>query len=686
MPERNFNTYVCYFFYKAHAQCMADSKDCAMDTIAAARTGKTSLHERVSCAGLLVTVGIVFGDIGTSPLYVMKAIAGINPHYSSDYILGAISCIIWTLTLQTTVKYVLIALRADNRGEGGILALFALLRKMKRKWIYVVAAIGAAALVADGMITPAVTVTSAIEGLSMVSDSIPVLPVVVAVIIAVFVIQQAGTGAIGKMFGPFMLLWFLSLGALGAFRMAGCPAIAKAFNPLYAVRLLCSSPEWFVILGAVFLCTTGAEALYSDLGHCGRKNIAVSWLFVKVMLVLNYLGQGAWLLGRVSVGYDGVNPFYAIVPTPLIVVAVIMATGAAVIASQALLSGAFTIFSEAVNLDFWPKLKIKYPSAEKGQLYIPSVNWALLAGCLLTVVIFRDSGHMEAAYGLAITIAMLMTTMLLTLWMRSRGVAAAWCVAFFTFFILLEGLFFVANLFKFTHGGWYTLLAAGVVAAVMMIWRKSTVVRRGFIEYRSLNEAAPLIEAVSRDAEIPKFTSNLVYLSESADADAVESKLLYSIINKNPKRADHYWFVHVDYVDAPGTLCYSVDIVRPGVIYMVTLHLGFRVEARVSVYLRQVVEDLVKAGRLDITSGYPSLRAAGIPGDFKFIMLRRIFSISSSCGKWEHFLMRAHDTLRHLARSDRDAYGLDTSLVIDETAPLILNTAPAPRVTPLESP
>lgn len=645
-----------------------------------------SLSRRLTLAGLLVTVGIVFGDIGTSPLYVMKAIIGVNPHYEPDYVLGAISCVIWTLTMQTTVKYVVIALRADNKGEGGILALFALLRRLPGRWIFIVAAIGAAALIADGMITPAVTVTSAIEGLRNVTDRVPVLPVVIGVIVMIFLIQQAGTGKIGRMFGPFMLVWFLSLGVAGAAWIFSCPAVLKAFNPWYAVRLLFSSPEWFMILGAVFLCTTGAEALYSDLGHCGRRNIAVSWIFVKVMLILNYLGQGAWLLTRGPEGARGLNPFYAIVPESLMIPAVILATGAAVIASQALLSGAFTIFSEAVNLDFWPKLKIKYPSAERGQLYIPAVNWGLLAGCLLTVLMFRDSSHMEAAYGLAITVTMLMTTILLTLWMRSRGVGRVWSLVFFTFFVALEGLFLVANLFKFMHGGWYTLLAAGVVGTVMIVWRRSSDVRRGYIEYRSLESAAPLIEAISADEAIPKLASNLVYLSESSDPGRVESKLLYSIINKSPKRADHYWFVHVDYVDAPDTLTYSVDIVRPGRIYMVTLHVGYRVDPKVSVYLRHVVEDLVAAGRLDLTSGYPSLRAAGVPGDFRFVLLRRVFSLSSSCRKRERILMRAHERLRHLGRSETEAYGLDTSLVTLETAPLILNTAPGRRVVPESAP
>lgn len=579
---------------------------------------------RITLAGMLVTVGIVFGDIGTSPLYVMKAIVGVNPGYDADYIIGAISCVIWTLTLQTTVKYVLIALRADNKGEGGILALFALLRRQPRGWLYIVAAVGAAMLVADGVITPAITVTTAVEGLRIVAPSTPVMPVVIGVILLIFMMQRVGTGRIGRCFGPFMLAWFLMLGVLGAVNLPACPEVLKAFNPWYAVKLLVSSPSWFMIMGAVFLCTTGAEALYSDLGHCGRRNITASWMFVKVMLILNYLGQGAWLLTHAREAAGGINPFYAVMPQWMTLAGVAMSTGAAIIASQALLSGSFTIFSEAVNLGFWPRLKIDYPSTEKGQLYVSSVNWCLLAGCLLTVVIFRDSSHIEAAYGLAVTIAMLTTTLLLAFWLRSRGVNMIVVGAFFTFFMTVEGIFFFANMSKFVHGGWFSLMIAAVVGSIMIVWRNSTRRRASFIEYRRMADSAATISAVKADKEIPKYASNLVYLSRSGDPSLVESKLLYSIVNKQPKRADHYWFVHIDHVDSPDELSYSVSVAVPETIYVVTMHLGFRVAPRISVYLRQIVEDLVVSGDLDLRSGYPSLRREGIPGDFRFIILHRI--------------------------------------------------------------
>ena len=642
-------------------------------------TSRKSGLGKITMASLLVTIGIVFGDIGTSPLYVMKAIVGVNPGFEPDYIIGAVSCVIWTLTLQTTVKYVMLALNADNKGEGGILALFSLLKKLPHKWLYIVAAIGAAALIADGMITPAITVTSAIEGIGIVVSDIPVVMIVVVIIVLIFIMQQAGTGKIGRYFGPFMLVWFLTLGITGMIALVGFPPILKAFNPWYAVKLLFSSPEWFLILGAVFLCTTGAEALYSDLGHCGKKNITVSWIFVKIMLILNYLGQGAWIITHPETAV-GVNPFYAIIPHSLLIPAVILATGAAVIASQALLSGSFTIFSEAISLDFWPKLKVKYPSEEKGQLYIPMVNWAILAGCLLTVFIFRDSSHMEAAYGLAITVTMTMTTALLAFWLRSKGISKVWCISFFVFFILIEGLFFIANLAKFTHGGWYSILFAGLIASIMIIWRKSTRKRARYIEYMPLADCVPLIMEIKDDREIAKHASNLVYLSRSEDKRMIETKLIYSIINKQPKRADHYWFIHIDYVDAPDMLEYTVDTVVPRTMFIVTMHIGYRVDPKVSVYLRQIIEDMVKRDELDLVSQYPSLQKAGIPGDFRFIMLHRVFSPTSNCKRGEAALMRAHDKIKKLGISDYLALGLDTSVISTETVPLILNTTPGRRI------
>lgn len=655
-----------------------------METYRSSAASGGHVMRRLTAMGLLITLGIVFGDIGTSPLYVMKAIMCVDGgSVGADYVIGAVSCVIWTLTLQTTLKYVIIALRADNKGEGGILALYSLLKSLPHKWLYVVAAVGAAALVADGVITPAMTVTSAVEGLRTFSPEVPVVPIVMVIIIGIFVMQQGGTSKIGRMFGPFMLVWFLMLGILGCCNIGASHEIWRAFNPWYAVRLLVDYPGWFLILGAVFLCTTGAEALYSDLGHCGRMNISVAWIFVKVMLILNYMGQGAWIIAHLDSGVDWstVNPFYAVMPGWFVGIGVVVSTGAAIIASQALLSGSFTIFSEAISLDFWPRQKIKYPSTLKGQLYLPAVNWALLTGCLLTVLLFRDSNHMEAAYGLAITVTMLMTTVLLAFYLRLKGVSRWVCGIFVMFFGLLEGAFFVANLFKFTHGGWFTVLIGGLVAAMMVVWRNSTRLRGTFIQYKRLADYAGLITSVKHDAAIPMTACNLVYFTHSPTVDMLESKLIYSIINKKPKRADHYWIIHVEYLDEPDRLDYDVNIVVPQTIYFITMRIGFRVAPRVSVYLRQVVEDLVAAGEVDLTSSYPSLAAENVAGDFRFVLIHRVFSAASIISRGKARLLRMHELLRRMKISDQDAMGLDTSNVTMETVPLILNSTPSRRIT-----
>lgn len=645
-------------------------------------TSKRDGAHRVSLMALVVTVGIVFGDIGTSPLYVMKAIAGAYPAYDAAYVIGAVSCVIWTLTLQTTVKYVLIALRADNKGEGGILALYSLLRRLNKKWLFIPAILGASMLIADGVITPAVTVTSAIEGLRGISADVPVIPIVIVIITLIFVIQPMGTGAIGRFFGPFMLCWFLMLGALGISEMVGNLSILKAFNPYYAIWLLVNHPAWFLILGAVFLCTTGAEALYSDLGHCGKSNIAYSWGFVKLMLVLNYLGQGAWLLGSEVAYTRGINPFYSMMPGWFLIFGIAMSTGAAIIASQALLSGSFTIFSEAIHLNFWPRLRIKYPGTHKGQLYIPLINLCLYVGCVVTVLIFRSSSAMEAAYGLAITLTMLATTLLLGLWMHSRGAKLWLSVLFVTVFMIIEGVFLISNAFKFLHGGWYTMLLAAAVFGVMFAWRKAARIRGGFIEYRKIDSQLDVISDISKDESIPKYASNLVYISKSGNPKMIESKVLYSIINKHPKRADHYWIIRVHADDAPHTLEYRCEELIQGTLYGIDLYLGYRIEPKISVYLREIIEDLVEKGAFDLVSRYPALQKRGIPGDFRFIVIHRVFSPSSNCRPVEKIAMTLYGFLSRIGITTERALGLDTSNLTVENVPLIINRGASRRISP----
>lgn len=629
-------------------------------------------HHRVGFLGLLITLGIVFGDIGTSPLYVMKAILHTGEAINESTILGALSCIIWTLTLQTTIKYVCVALRADNNGEGGILALYALLRKMKRKWIYLLAIIGASTLLADGIITPAITVTTAIEGLESISPNLPVIPITLGIITIIFFVQRFGTESIGKSFGVFMLIWFLLLGITGAFSITSYPLILKAFNPYYAAMLLAKSPEWFLILGAVFLCTTGAEALYSDLGHCGRKNITISWLFVKAMLILNYLGQGAWVLNHIQTA-SSVNPFFSIMPQNMLIFAIIMATGAAIVASQALISGTFSILSEAMNLHFWPRMRIKHPTHVKGQLYIPVINRAMYIGVVLIILLFRDSSHMEAAYGLAITITMLMTTLLLGFYLRTKGVALIFILLFMGAYCVIEGIFLAANLSKFLAGGWCTMLIGGILFLMMYVWVHAIKIRHHYISTKPLNEYYQIISDIKADESIPKYASNLVYVNHAEKEGAVDDKLLYSIINKQPKRADHYWLINLEFADTPDTLEYSCETLVPDTLYSVTMRIGFRIEPRVSLYLRQVVEDLVTSRKVDLRSTYPSLRKNGIPGDFRFIIIHRVYYPESSDNRQQNLLMTIYALIGKIGIDEPKALGLDTSMVVVERVPLIIN-------------
>ena len=643
-----------------------------------------STHKKLTAMGLLIAIGIVFGDIGTSPLYVMRTILRANPHFDANYILGAVSCIIWTLTLQTTLKYVIVALRADNKGEGGVLALFTLIRKRGYHWLFIVAILGASTLIADGVITPAITVTSAIEGLHGLSTDIPIVPIVLFIISTIFFIQRFGTGSIGTYFGPFMLVWFLLLGILGMIHVVDYPYIIKAFNPYYAIKLLASSPEWFLILGAVFLCTTGAEALYSDLGHCGRRNITISWIFVKVMLILNYMGQGAYIVSHSASMHTGINPFYAIMPNWLLIPGIIMATGAAIIASQALISGCFTIFSEAVHLNFWPTMKFKYPSVDKGQIYIPRINNLLYILCIITVLLFQTSAHMEAAYGLSITITMLTTTVMLAVYLKQRFTPHWLVIAFLLVYLLIEGFFFLANLTKFAHGGWFTIMLALIAGSTMYIWYRASNIRRKYLKFKKLSDYYDIIRDLKADETIPKYATNLVFIRQSDSDDMVEDKLIYSIINKQPKRADHYFLVHFSNDDAPDTLNYTCHELIEQTLYAINIRVGYRVNPLMTLYLRQIVEDLIAQHRFDIRSCYPSLRKHNIAGDFRFIVLHRIYYASTVVSASDNFMLHLFGFIRHIGIDDEQALGLDTSNVTVERVPFVINNKYKQRITRCE--
>jgi KUP system potassium uptake protein len=631
--------------------------------------------QRLTASGLLISLGIIYGDIGTSPLYVFKAIVGYQ-QITETLILGGVSCIFWTLTLQTTLKYVVITLRADNKGEGGIFSLFSLVRR-RAKWLIVPAVIGGCALLADGIITPPISVSAAIEGLEAYHPHLQTVPIVISILIALFIIQKFGTSLVGKAFGPMMFVWFTMMGVLGVSFIVQMPMVLKALNPYYAYKILSTNPNAFIILGAVFLCTTGAEALYSDLGHCGRKNIQISWIYVKSSLVLNYLGQAVWLLqhnGKVM-DLNLHNPFYEIMPQWFLLYGIGIATVATIIASQALISGSFTLIAEAVRLNLWPKVRINYPSVQKGQMYVPSVNWLLCAGCVGVVLLFRHSDHMEAAYGLSITVAMLMTTILVSNFLKLKKIPTYIVTIFLVVYLFIEGAFLAGNLVKFIHGGWFTLSIGFILFTIMWTWHTARKIRNRYVKFINIEDYFSILKELSDDETVPKYASQLVYLTSANFNSEIESKIIYSILQKQPKRADVYWLIHVDVVDEPYKREYEVDFLVPNKLIRVDFKLGFRVEQQINLLFRRVVEDLVQKGEVDITSKYQSLNRHKIVGDFRFVVIEKVLSRSHNLSLYESFIMGFYVYLKKVSLNEERGFGLDLSFVTVEKVPLML-TAP----------
>lgn len=630
---------------------------------------KNSHGQKLSLGGLLVTLGIIYGDIGTSPLYVMDAIVS-GKTISKQLVLGGLSCIFWTLTLQTTIKYVIITLRADNNGEGGIFSLFSLVRR-KYKFLVLPAMIGGAALLADGIITPPLSISSAIEGLRIYDPHIPTVPIVMSIIVVLFLVQRFGTKKVGWFFGPVMFIWFGMLAILGVVHIMKDPSVLMAINPYYAFNLLVQYPDGFWILGAVFLCTTGAEALYSDLGHCGRDNIRVSWVVVKTTLLLNYFGQGAYLLTKVN-NIVHTKTFFALMPQWFLLPGIVIATSAAIIASQALITGSFTLISEAVRLNLWPRVKLVFPSIHKGQLYVPSTNWHLLFGCLAVVYYFKESTHMEAAYGLSVTLTMLMTTILLYYYLRHMKIHWVLAGCILTVYLALETSFLIANLTKFSHGGWVSLLLGTTIFTVMWVWQRANSIKNRLTEYVKLTDYFETLKELSVDNSIPKYATNLIFMTSATRVDEIESKIMYSILQKQPKRADIYWFVHVDVTDEPYTIDYKVDILVPQDVIKLTFRLGFRVETRINLFFRKAVEELVKNKEVDITSRYDSLSRKNVAGDFRFVVIEKFLSFENDLPVSEQIVMDAYFFLKQYANSEEKWFGLDSSMVTVEQVPMII--------------
>jgi KUP system potassium uptake protein len=630
---------------------------------------ESSKLQKLSLAGILVALGIIYGDIGTSPIYTMKFIVG-DRVITKDLILGGLSCVFWTLTLITSIKYIYLALNADNRGEGGIFALYALVRRYKASWVIYPAIIGCCTLVADGFITPAISVSSAIEGLRLVYPEIPTTTIVIVILLCLFIFQQFGTAVVGRTFGPIMTIWFLMLAVLGFAALIQNPSVLKALNPAYAYGLIANYPQGFLILSAVFLCTTGAEALYSDLGHCGKDNVRVSWMFIKVCLLLNYFGQGAWLLTQEGTQLGERIPFYAIMPEYFLIIGIVIATLATIIASQALISGTFSLINEAMKLKLWPASLVRYPSESKGQMYIPAMNWILMCGSIMVVGIFKESSAMEGAYGLAITVNMLMTTSLLVYYFATAKKSTYRSLLLAAVFFTLEGMFLASNLHKFEHGGWFTFLIASILFFLMFVLLKARSLRQRHTEFVDLRHYETMLKDLQADLSVPEEATNLVYLSVADSRRYIDSNIIYSIFKKRPKRADVYWFVHVETVDNPFTSKYKVDTIIPKRAFFISIRIGFKTPHRINTLFNKVIHEMADNGEIDLISPYPSLHKYSMMSDFKFISLQSLASADSDISTFESFIITGYRWIKSISLSTEQMYGLEAANIEIEKVPI----------------
>ena len=640
---------------------------------------KTGIKSKITIASLLVALGIIYGDIGTSPLYVFRAIIGTR-NIDLQLVYGGVSCVFWTLVFQTTVKYIWLTLRADNHGEGGIFSLYALVRRYGKKLV-IPTILGATTLLADGIITPPISVSSAIEGLSMVKGletiivpgNVLTISIVVAIISLLFFFQRFGTEIIGKFFGPIMTLWFAMLIVFGVNEIMMHPNIISALNPYYAYDLLINYPSGFWLLGAVFLCTTGAEALYSDLGHCGIKNIRITWIYVKISLVTAYLGQAAWLMNQGQTLLNGRNPFFEIIPSWFLLPSIVISTLATIIASQALISGSFTLISEALNLNFWPRVAVRQPSDSKGQIYIPSVNTMLWFGCVLMMVYFKESAHMEAAYGFSITITMMMTTLLLSYFIYYK---LKWnkvkLIVFLTIFGAIEISFFIANVAKIKER-WMFLFFELFIFMVMYVWFYARKITNKLTKFVILELYNNRLKELSEDDAIPKFATHLIYLTKADRRIDIEEKIIKSIFAKKPKRADVYWFLHINRTEEPYTLSYDVLELLDDKVIKVNINVGFRVQPKTEIYFKKIVQDLVANKELNLHIRPDGSSKYNNEPDFKFVVIEKFLSVENEFALREGLLLSGYFKLKQLGQSDQKAFGLEKSDVVLEEIPLVYN-------------
>ncbi len=636
------------------------------------------LHsKKVTVASLLVALGIIYGDIGTSPLYALRAVIG-ERTIDMELVFGGLSCIFWTLVFQTTIKYIWLTLRADNKGEGGIFSLYALVSKHGKKLI-IPAILGATTLLADGIITPPISVASAIVGLGLVKGlentfqpgNSLTIGIVITIISILFFFQRFGTQSIGKFFGPVMTVWFSMLFITGINQIYNHPEVLNALNPIYAYNLLAHYPQGFWLLGAVFLCTTGAEALYSDLGHCGIKNIRITWIFVKLSLIINYLGQASWVIYQGQSHLSGRNPFFEIVPDWFLIPSILIATGATIIASQALISGSYTLISEAMNLNFWPRVSVRQPTEIKGQIYIPSVNNILWFGCILMILYFKESAHMEAAYGFSITITMMMTTLLLGYFLKYELKWKMTVIVLFLFFFgIIEFAFFIANVAKIKER-WMFLFFELFIFMTMYIWYYARKINNRFTSFVDLGKYTEMINELSSDESIPKFSTHLVYLSKADKRDEIEDKIIKSIFSKKPKRADVYWFLHINRMEEPYTLNYDVSELVEDKIIKVNLNIGFRLQPKAELYFKKIVRDLVANQELNLHLRPDGSTKYNPEPDFKFIVIEKFVSVENEFKLREGLIMNTYFFLKNLGQRDEKAFGLDKSDVVVEQFPIV---------------
>ncbi|KFI64259.1 KUP/HAK/KT family potassium transporter [Bifidobacterium cuniculi] len=657
--------------------------------------------DKVSLAMAIVALGVVYGDIGTSPLYTMQTfLAGQGgvAHADATAVIGMLSLVFWTMTLITTIEYVLICMRVDNKGEGGIFALYSLLRKYGA-WLIVPAMVGGAAFLADSVLTPAMSISSAVEGLETlpalqgVFDANPNLTVMIAlvIILAVFAVQSRGTERIGKVFGSTVLVWFLFIAVTGAVSMAGNPEVLRALNPAYGIEFLVSGDNHagLALMGTVFLSITGAEALYSDMGHVGRGSIYVTWPFINLALVLSYFGQGAWIIRTLEnpafVRAGGApNPFFAMMSPQVRTMAVVLSVVAGVIASQALISGAFTIVSEATRLNWMPHLQVRYPARTRGQLYIPTVNCVLCAATVTVLLVFGSSERIAAAYGLALTVTMVMTSILVTVYLwhvRSKVAAVVFAVVFPTIMVL----FFVASMAKFLHGGWFTLLLTLAILTVMATWDEGTRLERAQRRHMQPDECLPVLRRLHEDASVPMYAENIVYLTSDQDMKRIDTDVFFSIFADHPKRARAWWIVSVQTTDAPFTREYQVEDYGTDYLFRVRISLGFKVSQSIPAYLHQIMHDLLREGRLPQQhTRYPKVDADPEIGPIRYVLIHKELMPESKVSQRGAMALRIKYAIRHVAGSPVKWFGLAPYNPVTEVQPLFLATVRPPRLKQVE--